>query len=93
MLLLISYTPVLRNKDKNFIAPNLYISTDILSSSAELALTASNVSRQCKGCRTGESLRRQGAAQRGGPTQLWTQPNRRRDTDQRGNQGGVMTMG
>ena len=25
------------------------------------------MSRQCKGCRTGESLRRQGAAQRGGP--------------------------
>ena len=25
-----------------------------------------NLSRQCKGCRTGESLRRQGAAQRGG---------------------------
>ena len=35
MLLLISYTPVLHNKDKNFIAPNLYISTDILSSPAE----------------------------------------------------------
>ena len=43
MLLLISYTPVFRNKDKTFIAPNLYISTDILSSPAKLALTANNV--------------------------------------------------
>ena len=36
----------------------------------EIYLAKLPVSRQSKGCRTGESLRRQRAAQRGGPTQL-----------------------
>ena len=43
MLLLNGYTPVLRYKDKTFIAPNLYNSTDILY----IYSKASSYSKQC----------------------------------------------